>query len=451
MTDSMHAQAGRGDALATGTMVDDAHDVGAGVSTVTKRLECGCGAVYACEQMLTACPACQGKLRYTMTGRLSLPILDPAAPRSMWRYRDLLPIGPRADVVSLDEGGSEIIELPEVSPALGDARLFLKMDCVQNPTGTFKDREASLIISRCRALGLDRLVFYSTSNTGRAYMHYAASIGLTTYLFVPAECQYKQIASIGKGPANHLIAVDSEYPRIAPYAKAFAAANGLTLVAPLHDRTEAYATLAYEQAEQMPHCDFFAQTIASGMGPIGFLRGHEHLERLGARPPSGAPRIVCVQSGETNAMSRAYQAGTSTLTEADLPTAWPPQLFEPTLNSTNPVNNYPELVECLRTSNGMITDVPPAFVQAEAGTLMRALEHRGVTLAFDLEKSLLIGYAGLVRLANEGRFQRGDRILLLATGRGSSRTRELMTPDLVIRPSVDDPKDVFARLTSARV
>lgn len=440
MTQSMHAQASGVDAVAPPTSAP----------AVTKRLECRCGKHYPSSLMLRACPACGGtNLRYTVSGRWTPPNDTRALARSMWRYADLLPVDRLEDAVSLNEGGSAIVELSGVQPALGGARLFLMLDAVQNPTGTFKDREASLIISRCRALGLDRLVFYSTSNTGRGYMHYAASIGLTTYLFVPAECRHKLTASIDKGPNQHVIAVDGEYPRIAPYAKAFAAANGLTLIAPLHDRTEAYTTLAFEQAERMPECDFFAQTIASGMGPIGFLRGHEHLARLGIQPHGKVPRIICVQSSETNAMSRAYQAGKPELTEADLPAQWPTGLFEPTLNSTNPVNNYPDLSECLRASNGLITDVPPSFVMAEAPTLIHALQHVGVTLDFGLEKSLLVGYAGLVRLANEGRFQSGDRILLLATGRGAHPSRDLLPPDLVIRPSADDPKDVHARLMSA--
>lgn len=437
MIQSRHAQAAGVDAV----------DAPARASDVTKRLECRCGTQYPASQMLRTCPACgDANLRYTVSGRWTPPEGTGVLSRSMWRYADLLPLDRVEDAVSMHEGGSEIVELTGVDAALRGARLFLMLDAVQNPTGTFKDREASLIISRCRALGLDRLVFYSTSNTGRAYMHYAASIGLTTYLFVPAECQYKLTASINKGPNQHVIAVDSEYPRIAPYAKAFATANGLTLIAPIHDRTEAYATLAYEQAERMPACDFFAQTIASGMGPIGFLRGHQHLAALGLQPDGKMPRIVCVQSSEMNAMSRAWQAGKPELTEADLPAQWPTGLFEPTLNSTNPVNNYPDLSDCLQRSHGLITDVPPSFVLAEAPALMHALEQRRLTLAFDLERSLLVGYAGLVRLANEGTFQRGDRILLLATGRGAHPSRDLLPPDLVIRPSTDDPKGVFARL-----
>ncbi len=437
MIQSRHAQAAGVDAV----------DAPARASDVTKRLECRCGTQYPASQMLRTCPACgDANLRYTVSGRWTPPEGTGVLSRSMWRYADLLPLDRVEDAVSMHEGGSEIVELTGVDAALRGARLFLMLDAVQNPTGTFKDREASLIISRCRALGLDRLVFYSTSNTGRAYMHYAASIGLTTYLFVPAECQYKLTASINKGPNQHVIAVDSEYPRITPYAKAFATANGLTLIAPIHDRTEAYATLAYEQAERMPACDFFAQTIASGMGPIGFLRGHQHLAALGLQPDGKMPRIVCVQSSEMNAMSRAWQAGKPELTEADLPAQWPTGLFEPTLNSTNPVNNYPDLSDCLQRSHGLITDVPPSFVLAEAPALMHALEQRRLTLAFDLERSLLVGYAGLVRLANEGTFQRGDRILLLATGRGAHPSRDLLPPDLVIRPSTDDPKGVFARL-----
>jgi threonine synthase len=448
MTHSVDPRAARGSG---GASVTAAHGAASDTGRVAKRLECACGAVYPFTEMRAACPACGGKLRFTVSGRYSMSATPAAARQDMWKFIDLLPVRTGDDVVSMGEGGSRIVELPELSEAIGGARLFLKLDAAHNPTGTFKDREASLIVSRCKALGLDRLVFYSTSNTGRAYMHYAASIGLTTYLFVPAECLYKHRASIRKNPNNHLIAVEGEYPRIAPYAKAFAAANGLTSIAPLHDRTEAYTTLAYEQVEQMPECDFFAQTIASGMGPIGFLRGHERLARLGARPQSPVPRIVCVQSSELNAMSRAYHDNKPALAESDLAATWPARLFEPTLNSTNPITNYPELAECLRASDGLITDVPPAFVTAAAAAFMRALERRGVSLDFDLEKSLLIGYAGLVRLAEERQFQRGDRILLLATGRGPSPSRDLMPPNLVIRPSIDDPKDVFARLTSVRV
>lgn len=413
-------------------------------SEISTTLQCTrCGDSSDDLAMQATCARCGGPLSYAFTGAFGGGL----SRSDQWRYFDLLPLKHTTSIVSLGEGGSEVIDLPELSSCIGGARLFLKLDCVKNPTGTFKDREASVVISRCRELGLNGLVFYSTGNTGRAYTHYAAHVGLTTYCFLPLDTHYKQTASFLKRKNNFLILVDDDYRQIAGYAKAFAAANQLTVIAPMHDRTESYATLAYEQHAQLPHCDWFAQTIASGMGPIGFLRGHRHLVNLGLESTTDIPRIACVQSEETNVMSRVYNAGRDVMTAEDLP-APREALFEPTLNSTNPVTNFPSLRECLRESNGVITDVAPARAEAAASRLVAALESRRIYLQFDIEKSLLIGFAGLIRLADEGRIHAGERIMLLATGRGGVATREVVPADAIIRVAVDDPVDVKARLHS---
>lgn len=413
---------------------------------ISVSLRClGCGASFGAERMLSACPSCGGALEYVFDGRY-----DGKTPErdDLWRFADLIPLQNPSNIISLGEGNSAIVELGELSDALRGAKLYLKLDSQKGPTGTFKDREASIIISKCREERLDNLVFYSTSNTGRAYTHYAAHAGLASYFFMPRQCQYKNTQFIRKNSNNFIILVDANYPEIAPYAKAFAKANNLNAIAPLHDRTESYATLAYEQFQQMPQCDFFVQTIASGMGPIGFLRGHDNLVKFGLERREDIPRIVCVQSEQTNAMYRAYTAGNSTMTKADLPPTFADELFEPTLNSTNPINNYPSLYRCLKDSNGIITDANPDYVTRESRALIDALERRKLAFRFDLEKSLLIGFAGLVRLAEEGRIGRGDRALLLATGRGNDSSHELIAPDLTIDPAVDDPVDVMGRLAA---
>jgi threonine synthase len=422
----------------TTTVAVPESDVSTGAIT---RLRCRrCGAASESLAMSAACAACGGALAYEVDGTWPAP-----RPRDdQWRFFDLLPLRRPESILSLGEGGSEAIELPELSSAIGGAKLWLKLDGVKNPTGTFKDREASLIISRCRELGLNHLVFYSTGNTGRAYTHYAAQLGLTTYFFMPREAHYKQTASFRKERNNFVILVDGDYPQIGPYAKAFAAANGLTAIAPLHDRTESYATLAYEQHGQLPDCDWFVQTIASGMGPIGFLRGHRTLVKLGRETADRIPRIACVQSEETNSMYRAFTAGKTEMVPADVTAGG--RLFEPTLNSTNPVANYPDLRECLIESRGTITDVSPRAAAAQQTRLATALAARRIHLQFDLEKSLLIGFAGLVRLAEEGQIRANERLLLLVTGRGGRVSRDLVPADATIRCGADDPKDVKARL-----
>lgn len=412
-------------------------------SQISKRQQCvACHKQLLSLDMYHQCPECKGSLEYIFDGVHS----DSFQPLpGLWKYLDLLPLSNASNIVSLNVGGSEIVELSELSQTLGGARLLIKMDCVRNPTGTFKDREAAVVISRCKELGLDNLVFYSTCNTGRAYTHFSASAGLTSYFFMPIQCQYKLTNSIRRSLNNFIVFVDDDYRTVGPYAKQFALQNKLNLIAPLHERTECYATLAYEQFKQMPGCEFFAQTIASGMGPIGFSRGHENLVKFGLEQSTSVPRLVCIQAEQTNSMYRAFKDGKTSMSPADLAPA-NTELYEPTLNSTNPVNNYPDLYRCLTENKGLITCAGEMDVRRETSGFIEALERRKISLRFDLEKSLLIGFTGLVRLAAEHQIGRGDRVLLLATGRGEEHSDALLTPNAVIRPSLVDPVDLFRSL-----
>lgn len=416
--------------------------VGNDVSIAQKCIRCGYQ--YGIDSMLSSCTQCKGRLEYVYEGNYKggrYPQYD-----SLWANLDLLPVNDPANIVSLGEGNSPIIEMEELSGLLNGARLHLMMDSEKNPTGVFKDREASIIISRCRELGLDNLVFYSTANTGRSYMHYAAQVGITTYLFMPWQCHYKNTRHVDKKENNFIIYVDDHYPEISPFAKKFAELNGLTSVAPIHDRNEAYATVAYEQFRSLPNCRYFVQTIASGMGPIGFLKGHRNLVRFGLQEQDHIPRVICVQSSQMNVMATAYNAGKAALHKEDLPADFPAGLYEPTLNSTNPVNNYADLCDCLQSTNGIIADAEPQFVEEVSGPILEAFRKRGLSLRSDIEKSILIEFAGLIKLARLGHFEKGEDILMLACGRGRDTCTELYEPDMVINPHQCDPIELKTRL-----
>jgi threonine synthase len=392
-----------------------------------------CGEKYGLDVMLAACTQCKARLEYVYHGKYNGRTYRHY--NSLWKNFDLIPLQDPRNIFSLGEGGSAIIELEELSSMLNGARLFVMMDSDKNPTGIFKDREASIVISRCKELELDNLVFYSTANTGRSYTHYAAHLGLTTYLFMPKQCHYKNTTHIKKNKNNFIVYVDDNYAEISPFAKKFAEQNGLTAIAPLHDRNEAYATVAYEQFQQLPECNYFVQTIASGMGPIGFLRGHKNLIKFGLEEETQMPRIICVQSSQMNVMTTAYNNGKTVLLKEDLPKEFPSDLYEPTLNSTNPVNNYQDLYNCLKETNGIITDVEPALAEEESATIIRSFKKRGIQLRSEIEKSFLIEFAGLMKLARQQQFFKGEVILMLACGRGKDNSSKLYKPDTVINPA----------------
>jgi hypothetical protein len=265
-------------------------------------------------------------------------------------------------------------------------------------------------------------------------------------MFMPRQCHYKNTDFIKKNKNNFIIYVDDHYPQISPYTKTFASVNNLVPIAPMHDRTESYATLAYEQFNLMPDCTYFVQTIASGMGPIGFYKGHLNLVNLGLQQHNRIPKIVCVQSSEVNIMSKAYNQGWEKLTEKDLPAEFQDDLFEPTLNSTNPVNNYPQLLKTLNENDGIITDVDPQYTMEKGASIVEALKKRGMLLRTDLEKSMLIGYAGIVKLAEQGKFRKGESIMMLGCGRGRDESVNLLSPDAIINPRTTHPAKLYEDL-----
>ena len=72
-------------------------------------------------------------------------------PGPAWRgvieeYRSFLPVGPATPVVSLQEGGTPLLEAPRLSERVG-ARVWLKLEGA-NPTGSFKDRGMTVAISK---------------------------------------------------------------------------------------------------------------------------------------------------------------------------------------------------------------------------------------------------------------------------------------------------------------
>jgi len=103
--------------------------------------------------------------------------IDPTE-RSLWRYRAALPL-PVADPISMGEGMT-----PLVPRTLHGARVLLKCDWM-NPTGSFKDRGASVMLSLLRAQGVTHVLEDSSGNGGAAVAGYAAAGGMRATIMTP--------------------------------------------------------------------------------------------------------------------------------------------------------------------------------------------------------------------------------------------------------------------------
>ena len=101
------------------------------------------------------------------------------------RYREFLPVSEATRTVTLNEGGTPLIEAKRiVSEIEGDFRLFIKYEGL-NPTASFKDRGMTLAVTKAVERGASIVVCASTGNTSASAAAYAAAAGMTCLVLIP--------------------------------------------------------------------------------------------------------------------------------------------------------------------------------------------------------------------------------------------------------------------------
>jgi threonine synthase len=136
-------------------------------------------------------------IRYDYAGAREelVPALLSTAPRTMWRYRELLPLPLEAEVPPLITGFTPCYESPRLARLLGVARVLVK-DETRQPTASLKDRASALAVAQARAMGVSTVACASTGNAAAALSGMAASMGLCSVIFVPASAPQAKVAQL---------------------------------------------------------------------------------------------------------------------------------------------------------------------------------------------------------------------------------------------------------------
>lgn len=211
------------------------------------------------------------------------PFADDPRRNSMWRYAPLLE-APEGSIVSLGEGLTPLVDLSGLD--LGP--LSMK-DESRNPTGSFKDRMASAVISRAGLVGARVVVGSSSGNGGAAIAAYAARAGLPCVVLVASDtnpAMVAQVAAYGAallqvpGSPDRWTVMSAAVERLGwyPTTAYFAPPIGSN---PLG--VDGYRTIAYEIAESLGWTvpDWCAVPVCYGDAIIGIVQGFEDLLRLG--------------------------------------------------------------------------------------------------------------------------------------------------------------------------
>ena len=335
-------------------------------------------------------------------------------PSSLWRYAALLPIDEPEHAVTLGEGWTPMLPLPRLGEALGCPRLSAK-DEGRNPSGTFKDRGASVAVTRLRELGISTVVHNSSGNAGGAWALYSARAGLRCVNLLPTDVM---AASLRQSTLSGADTVLFEGPwqeagaAVAKAAQEHGWFNAGTLKEP--HRLEGKKTMGLEIAEQfswrLP--DAVVYPTGGGLGIIAIYKAFKELQALGWVESGPLPRLIVTQYEGCAPIVRAFSAG------ADHADVWTDlDILPGGLKSPGPPGDR-AVLELLRETGGDAIAVSSDEAVAAAAKTARLegllpCPEAGTTVA-GLEKALARGVV-----------DRDANIVLMLTGSGLKSTSVL--------------------------
>ncbi|MFN8598576.1 MAG: pyridoxal-phosphate dependent enzyme [Anaerolineae bacterium] len=390
-------------------------------------LECPrCGERFLMTQTPNACPKCKYdylEVHYDLDAikREALPRWA-ERPFGLWRYRELLPLRHADNIITMGEGGTPLLQSINMGTMLGHDHIYIK-DERQGPTGSFKDRQASLAISSMKEAGITEAVVASTGNVAISYSAYCARAGIKLWAFltslVPAD-KMREVALYG----SEVVKITGTYDQCKEIAASFAQHRGLFLDKGLRSiaARQSMKTLAYEVCEQLGLMqdgfgkwrapDWYIQAVSGGMGPIGTYRGFQELYQLGLI--DRMPRIAIVQAAGCAPMVTAFKAGKET---ADIVSD--PQTHIATLATGNPGLAYTELRRIVTETGGtmeMVSD-EEAF---------RAMHVMAKMDGLSVEPATAVAFAGLFNLISHRLIKRDEVVVVNCSGHTFPVEKELL-------------------------
>jgi len=289
--------------------------------TTATLLELRCSACdrpHAADKLQHLCESCGRPLmaRYALTPVLGerMRAALASAPRSMWRYRDVLPVDDSALVFTLGEGGAPLVRADRLGTRLGLGSLWIK-DESQNPTGSFKARGMSAAITRAVALGARRLCLPSAGNAAGAASAYAALAGCALRAYMPTDSGDGFFAEC-RAYGARVVTVEGTIidcaRRMREECDPAQWFDLSTLKEPY--RLEGKKTMGYELWEDFGASgtlpDVIVYPTGGGTGLIGMWKAFAEMQALGWIGDE-RPRLISVQAEGCAPLVRAFHSGAS--------------------------------------------------------------------------------------------------------------------------------------------
>jgi len=377
------------------------------------------------------CPSCSGLLQVgydysKIHETLSRKLFQGRSQFNMWRYQELLPVASN-NIVSLGEGFTPLLLGDRLGQSLGMKQLFFKLEYTC-PTGSFKDRGSSLLLSKAREAKVATVAIDSSGNAASSLAAYSAKAGLPCYVFAPA---YASIGKLTQAIANGAKVVKVEGTRKDTFeaAKMAIAKHGWYYcgfqVNPF--ASEGSKTIGYEICEQgaWEPPDYLVFPVGTGSGLIGCWKGLKEFRQLGL--VERLPSMVCIQPDGCSPIAQAFKHG------KDIAPVEKAQTIAEGLMISQPLKGK-SVLTALAESHGLAETVSDEEIMSAAKQLAKS---EGVFV----EPSSAASVAGMIKLAAHGKIGLDQKVVCILTGSGlkTLETYSGAFPEpLTIRPTSSD-------------
>lgn len=321
--------------------------------------------------------------------------------RSLWRYRAALPVAIDRPA-SLGEGCT-----PLVRKRWGALEPHFKLEWF-NPTCSFKDRGAAVMMSFLRQIGVDAVLEDSSGNGGAAIAAAGAAAGMRVKVLAPAYTPAPKVAQIRAFGAEVQLVPGpreaSEQEAVRQSASTFYASHNWH---PFF--LQGTKTLAYELWEDLGFAAPDNVVIPAGAGSnvLGCWIGFKEL--LAAGQIAKLPRIFVAQPLNCSPIDASFMAGAGTLVE---------RIVQPTIAEGTAIKRpvrLPEILQALRETNGRTV----ALTEDQIAAAVRRLASMGLYA----EPTSSTAAAALDMLAQRGDIRAGETTAVLLTGTGLKSTQ----------------------------
>lgn len=364
-----------------------------------------CGNRYPADAKIWRC-TCKGELEYRPERKRDIAFAEcQARPvHSIWRYRQVFPPVDDKNIVSLGEGSTPII-----SAWWQGFPVRFKLDFLC-PTGSYKDRGSSVMISWLKQMGIRSVVEDSSGNAGASVAAYAARAGMDCTIFVPSDTSPAKLTQIrAYGAKVRPISGTRQDVALACQRAVEEDRSGQAFYASHNWNPfflEGMKTLAYEIFEQcrqegsMP--DWVVVPAGYGSVALGAYGGFRNLMNCGMLDK--LPKLIVVQAENCAPLYQAFLRGDTHVT---------PVKGEKTaaegIACSNPIRGA-QILYAVRDSGGFVM----AVSEREIHSATQELAEDGIYV----EPTSAVVAAALSRLISEGIIGGNEAPLGILTGTG---------------------------------